>query len=309
MATRLAHSPGGFLRSMQVSRYRLWVMVEGPIDRTLYDSICGKNANACRVGYRVILAQEIPGYRGNGKQALLVYYRYLRRRGALLSDLGGKKTGVLFILDKDIDDLLRRRARSSHVLYTEWYSAENYLFRFGDLCVALRMAAHLDAESVANRLNTTPQDWARKAAHSWKEWITYCVFVRRHKLTLTNYGSSSQFHQGPYEPLDSARHSAALANLRSQLGLAPTQFDPLYRVTIRFVDRMFARNRFDRLFNGKWYKQFLVVDARHAAAGRQYPEKALADRILSTLLSTMDYSAPWSARFHKAIDSIAQSLS
>jgi hypothetical protein len=37
-----------------------------------------------------------------------------------IDNFKGKNTGVLFFLDKNVDDLLRKQRRSEHVVYTQY---------------------------------------------------------------------------------------------------------------------------------------------------------------------------------------------
>jgi hypothetical protein len=101
------YSASGFLRRMQMSNKEVWVLVEGPLDRCFYDRLCRANEGILNDRFAVGVPSDLIQLEADGKQNLLNLYRYLRKRHALRSDLCGKRTVVLFMLDKDIDDLER----------------------------------------------------------------------------------------------------------------------------------------------------------------------------------------------------------
>ena len=79
---RLTHSKAGFLRKMQMSEHRVWILVEGIFDRPFYGQLCDKNKSLRNERYTIALAKELPGFSGDGKQNLMSIYRYLSRRKA-----------------------------------------------------------------------------------------------------------------------------------------------------------------------------------------------------------------------------------
>jgi hypothetical protein len=260
------------------------------------------------VSYWIALANEIPGYAGNGKDAILRLYRLLRGRNSLISQLGRKKTGVLFFLDKDIDDILRTRARSAHVTYTQYYGVENYLYRFGNLCDAVVYGAQLDHTSVSIQLLVRGTSWTENAARSWKDWVVFCLFASANHLGVPNYGHPSRIHTGAYTAHDPNRLAQQRAAALTASGLPQVDFDQRYARAQAQVDRHFANGELDKVFNGKWYSRFLVADANIAANGRQFNSANLSERLRSGLLMSLDFHAPWATHFHTAIRSIAAQL-
>src|SRR5438445_2421225 len=150
--SRLFHSWAGFARGMQISRTQLFVFIEGQDnDPYFYSKICESVCVPAGVSYEHRVARELPGGAG-GKGALLIFFQYLRRKRLLLSDFKGKRTAAVFFLDKDIDDVLRTRVRSPHVVYTEYYDVENHLFAAADLAEAAAAAASFDKLAIAAAL-------------------------------------------------------------------------------------------------------------------------------------------------------------
>lgn len=301
---RLTHSPRGFLRHIQMSKHRLWIFVEGLLDRSFYSHICTSNQGLKEVSYTIALAREVPEFSGNGKQALLDIYCYLRERRALINKLEQKSTGVLFMLDKDIDDLEGTRRRSAHVVYTECYCIENYLFRFGDLSSALSAAAGLDLRSVTMQIGLDSLAWTRRAAQNWRPWVEYCLLVKQLRIRNTRgYGlASSQMHVTAYSPCSASKQTRLLEDARKNSGLTSAKFGAQRERVANAMKRLYSRAKHDVVFNGKWYGNFLAEDAKRAAGSRQYYRLRLEQKLRPCLLGTLDFSASWADRFHSAID-------
>ena len=121
-------SEKAFLRALQISSDQLTILIEGRSDTFFYDHLCSPIFENSHVRARIRRSRELPGG-AQGKAALLKLYDYLRSRAKLFHEFKGKKIAVLFFLDKDVDDYARRNKRSEHVVYTEYYDHEAYLFR------------------------------------------------------------------------------------------------------------------------------------------------------------------------------------
>src|SRR5947209_4396973 len=169
-STRLTHTTkAAFRRYMQISRAKVFIFVEGKTDKYFYNKICESVLGKAGIEYEICLAQELPQLTG-GKSSLLKFFKYLKRVSSLLDDFKGEKTAGFFYLDKGIDDILKACNNSEHIVYTEHYSFENYLFQHGDLVEATAAAASLDLASVRRVLDTDKTSWRRRAAENWKDW-------------------------------------------------------------------------------------------------------------------------------------------
>ena len=72
--TRLTHSSGGFVRSLQMSSARIFAFVEGRLDRPFFDRLLSQVCNPVAIAYKVFAMKELPGGTG-GKSALLATFR------------------------------------------------------------------------------------------------------------------------------------------------------------------------------------------------------------------------------------------
>jgi hypothetical protein len=304
--TRLRHSPGGLRRRFQIGITDVVLVAEGKTDRYFYSKLLGHFCQSKGVSASVVIARELPDGAG-GKQSLLAYHDYLRKKGSLCSTLAGKKTLVVFLADKDVDDLARRKRRSAHILYTQTYDYENYLFLHGNVVEAGAAAAGLDVMSVA-ALIPDHAAWVRRAAEEWKEWIKVCVFAIRRRITRGGtYGiKSSPINGAPYSGIDNRALAARQHLLRTESRLTPEGFRRAWRRVSKTVDELYALNRQDEVFKGKWYSWFLAEDLRRAAAGRDANLDSLERRIPHHVAMTLDYEQPWSAPVRASLEGLLQ---
>ena len=113
--------------------------------------------------------------------AALEFYDFLRARKALVSTFKGKKTIIGFLVDKDIDDILRRKRRSPHVVYTKYYDVENHIFAAGDLREAAASSASLNRQSLSTVMPNSAV-WCKSKADIWRDWVKVCVLAKVHAI-------------------------------------------------------------------------------------------------------------------------------
>lgn len=293
---RLQYSFHTFLRRMQMSRNVLFVFIEGYKDRYVYsilvDSICKG-----RVNYNIVTSFELDDI-GGGKDKLLIFFDFLRRKNSLLHLFKNKCTISCFFLDKDVDDFIGKKLNSKHLVYTRNFQLENYLYMYGDIGKASALSASLDINSVQRYLRRHP-NWRRNAAICWREWVIFCIFSLLHTSTpFCNYGEhKSPINKGAYGPIDKVKYRFYLAKLKSLSHCNNNNFRKKLRVVTTLVDRIYAYEEFDLLFKGKWYANFLIEDIRKIAGRRQYFLNGLEERLLSNLSATLNFNERWTKDF------------
>jgi hypothetical protein len=302
--SRLRHSQKAFVRSLQISATEIFVFVEGWSDRYFYDKGCNAALGGVPLKYELRLSRDL-NTGTQGKNALLDFFSYLRTRKLLFHEFKGKKLAAIFFVDKDVDDYLRIRKRSIHLVYTQYYAVENYVVRHSDLADALSAAACLDIGSIRAALGD--QDaWCRSAAAEWMEWVGLCLLARALGANAPpNYGRPSQVNRGAYGGVVPGSVAAMEGQIQAASGLPTPRFQEIARGVNRFVTRMFATGQHDRVFKGEWYGLFLVEAARAAAAGRQYNSNGLADRTFAVASAKMEFSQAWAQELFGPLRNIA----
>lgn len=303
---RLGRSFKAFLRKAQMSRYDIFVFVEGDkVDPYFYDEITKSVCSSTNTTYQICRSYEFDGERG-GKDILISYYRYLRSKSALIDSFKGKKTLSVFYLDKDIDDLLRKKALSPHVVYTKNYDAESHVFVNGDLTRAVATATSITIDEATNLIGNQ-QHWHSTVTNLWKEWIKICIFVAKKNIgNIANYRVPSRINQPVFNPTNQALYLAQLASVKNDSNLTNVQFSRAYRRVSNFVDQVFDRGEQDTIFKGKWFVNLLEATIRSNIRHRNL--NGVGERVASTVLLTLDFDAPWADHFKDPLITLIRSL-
>jgi Protein of unknown function (DUF4435) len=272
----------------------LTIITEGRIDRTFYGSLMRVILRSRpHITSTIRTAKELPGGSG-GKSTVLTYFDFIKRRRRLASVLGGKKSVVVFCLDKDLDDLTRKMRRSPHVIYTETFDVENYLFLNSNIAEAAAAATTVDAESIREALAPIA-DWPKRAAERWKDWVAVCVFeITGRYRSSGNYGvCPSPIHHAS-GALNRGHFAQRLALIENNSGLSPVKFNRRWQSVKRAVNRQFECGGADKVFKGKWYGWLLARDLTVACAGRDADCRDLEKRLTYHLCQSLDFGLSWS---------------
>lgn len=291
--SRLQHSAAGYRRRLQISAVEVVVLVEGKTDRYFYSKVFKRVQQTTGASIKIRIARELPSASG-GKKALLSYFNYLRRKRSLVSTLGNKTTLVVFVLDKDTDDLCRRMSRSEYIKYTEYYDYENYLYQYGDVVDAGAAASGLEPELVEQALGDS-QRWRIRVQQEWLVWTHVCVFSVTRKLCRGgNYGViPSPINHHPYGGVDPQKLSARMALMQAEYGKYPQSFVRSWRRVEALVGNLMRAGTLDKVFKGKWYSWFLAQELRMVAGGRDANLTNLESRLPNHLAQSVDVDAPW----------------
>lgn len=293
---RLVRAPRAFIRALQISRVTLNVFVEGDLDSYFYGQICQQELTGPFM-YHVVRSNQLASV-GQGKSHMLKLFDSMRRRGLLVLDFKGHKSAALFFVDKDIDDLRRTIKRSVHLVYTEYYEVENYVFRHGKLIPAVSAACLRDTSDV-ERLIPNPEEWPRRAAILWADWLKLCLGGCLLKADgVCNYSAASFVNNGPSMPVDPALYRPALGRLETASKYSAADFRMRFvRLEIR-INKLYSLDLQDLIFKGKWYKVILSDELRNSGIAAGASLRALADRVTGHLLQSLDFSEDW-AYYHR----------
>jgi hypothetical protein len=268
------------------------VLVEGALDVVFYERLCLVAIPEHEFSIRQ--ARELPSVTTGGKPGLLQFYDELRQRRALVTTLEGKTTVVIFVMDKDVDDVLRKRRRSTHVVYTESFEIENYLYEASDAVTPIAVVARVNAATVRRIL---PADWCAQAARAWQEWVVLCLLSQVLRVSCdANYSVRSQVNASVLGPVNPTAVRQRLRVLRTRADRPRQEFDALHQTLVRLVERRYATGRSGTIFRGKWYSCF-VKEWIGSIAVRDWPD----DELLSALLLALDFTAAWAEQLRAAV--------
>lgn len=282
---------------MQMCQSKAFVFVEGfDVDPYFYGQLCKDVFGIAGCTYEIVGAWRLA--QTGGKTVLLDFYKYLATTNGLCGIFQAKSFLALFFLDKDIDDVLNSKIVSDHIIYTQYYCVENYLFIHGDILKAAASASSLEERDVAKVLGD-PAGWRRSRAELWKDWIIFSILGQKLKIPhQCNYRTGCSSIN---VPLDSPPDAAAVLKLRQELEADSTvtseAFQKAYGAVSRLVNSIYARGKHDIVFKGKWYFRFLEKTVESAAAGRAYNSHGISNRLHGAITSTVDFSGEWGQYF------------
>jgi hypothetical protein len=290
-----------------MSTIALFGFAEGKTaDRYVYGKLCTGTCDSHGVTFQLVTAAELRG--AGGKQSLLSFYLFLARANKAISDFKGKKTGAVFFLDKDIDDLIGTQIQSDHVVYTPTYDVEGILMRHGRAADAIAATAGLEERETAALIGDEPA-WRRRCAENWTDWTTICIFCRLHNVRSTpGYRVISQVNDPATAPVDPQKLKVHIDNIEALSGMAKAIFDAEYTTVRQTVVGLFANNRHDEVFKGKWYQEFITAEMRAIAGVKEVDFRSLHAGFLGALATTIDTSGVWSDHWKARVAVIAAKL-
>lgn len=305
--SRLRHTNSGYLRLMQMSSTILYIFVEGKqADSYFYAKVCASTPNF-PAQYEIHLAQQLPGETG-GKKSILKFFTYVRGRNALVSSFGGQKTTCIFFLDKDVDDLRRRKKRSPHVIYTEHYDVQNYIFNHGDLVNGVAAAASIDPEVLNGQLNDA-LSWCLGVARLWREWVSLCVSMMEDGISCeATYSVNSKIQTRPYGSTDSNLYASLTRALARRNGMPVATLRHRLALTLGKVDRYYSTGKHQRIFKGKWFAAILADQVAVIMTGKVFDSSGLGQRLPSTIAATLDFDEEWADYYRSAIGKVIDLL-
>lgn len=250
--SRLTHSLGGFIRAIQMSSAQLFAFAEGRLDRSFFDRLLARNCGDAKIKFQVFASKELPGDTG-GKPRLLSAFKQFRSRGLLKCTAFDKRMACIFFADKDADDYLRTRLRSSHLVYSPTYDLEGHLHACADMHRALADSCGITLEQARNLLGDS-QTWLDNAASSWRDWIALCLISQQHKVNCgCTFDRASPINtRPPFSGPDTTLLNQFKDSLAAGIGITRDAFDKLYSRTLKSVDASLHAGQPMRYFKGKW---------------------------------------------------------
>jgi hypothetical protein len=255
---------------------------------------------------QIIISGEIRSNDG-GKEALIDFFDFLKKQNKLINSFQEKISISFFIFDKDIDDIKKKKKRSQHILYTEYYCLENYFYIYGDLARASAISSSFPIGLFEHDLSNS-DSWRFRSASYWKEWIKLCIFSSlfcSHGSECTYGVNKSKIHSGAYTLIDENRYELCKNHLKQQSSMQEMQFNLEYQKISERVDRIFERGKFDSIFSGKWYKHFLLESINYIVSPRKIINKnCLPARLETSLQQTLNSNDEWTRYFKQPIENI-----
>lgn len=307
--TRLVHSQGGFVRSIQMSSARLFAFVEGRLDRVFFDRLIKRALNTSGLRHQVYAMKELPSTTG-GKVAVIEMFLDFRKRGLLKFDAFGKSMVCMFFVDKDADDYTKKRRRSDHLVYSNTYDLEGHIGSCGDLHRALADACGVTHEQ-SLALVPSPSDFLEKVATQWTDWIALCLVSQKHSVNCgCTFDRVSQINAPPLSTPNTAQLEAFKVAMSTRIGIERDQFDNEFRTARRAVERSLTQNQPMKFFKGKWLAHVLQKHLESRPKPADANLNSVWDRVQSSLLAQIPSTGGCSCcvPYEPAVLKLAESL-
>ena len=297
---KLKYSLSAYLRLMQISNTQLFIFAEGIDDRYIYIKLAEAECRNNRIIMEIKVAKELPIK--EGKRALLKFFDFLKAKSSLINDFKGKITISIFFLDKDLDDFLRIKRHSKHIIYTKTYELENYLFLYGNLAEAISASISADPNLV-NEIIGNEQEWRLRAATNWKNWVKLCIYSHSRKINSDcRYSFAlSKVNGGAYMGVDRDKYNRYLSEIEALSNLSHEKFLNSYKRLSKKVDKLYSEGQHDLIFKGKWYIPFLVDDINKIKERCHINQTGLVPKIYSCLRLTLNFDDNWAEHFRTPI--------
>lgn len=303
--SRLIHRYAALPHAFQMSRATITVFVEGrETDSYVYGRLCAEvvDPRLNPFAIHIMRADELPQVGSGGKDILVALFKYLRDRAAL-SKSGSYTT--LFFLDKDLDEIDRKKLRSQHVVYTPTYDVEGLIFLHGNV-----------ADAAAAALSMPPTDpfgigptssWCISRAQNWMEWIALCLTSRHLAAGIADYGSPSRVNDPLHGPADPLLIGTIQTQISSRTGVSLPKVIDMYGRKLAKVRKLLREDRISTVFKGKWYFDVLRSDVVSTHA-RFANTAGFHNAIRSALIVNLDYKAEWAKTFRDRVSILTASV-
>lgn len=297
MEDRLKHKYDGQLRAMQMSKCDNYFIVEGNnIDRFFYSSLCKKSLPGIK--YKFINGHQLTGDAG-GKEVLLSFYDFLKAKKSLPIDYKGKNANVVFFLDKDIDDLRRRKRKSKYVIYTEYYDVENYIYKYGNIVIGASSAASVDVSLLDSCSDS--EGWCKVNIEHWKLWIVLCLCFLELGIRCEVKYSNLSFVQSNSGNFDKKKYDDIVNDISGRCRYDKKKLELELEKVHKRVNRYFKENKHHLLFKGKWFSEILSCEIDRLMSGVPYSKQGLSKKLPNNIASTLDFDAGWTRYFKSKI--------
>ena len=296
MSNRPRHDYKAHFRAIQMSTRIMFAYCEGrSCDPYVYSELVRRAQPAGEKTYELYRIEEITGT--GGKAALIQTFGVMRKKRLLTSNFKGKSFACVFFLDKDVDDLKRRRLRSDHIFYTALYDLEAHILRDCDLVRALAIGLNTDIEEISPSYRNAAS-WVEAKATQWEHWLRLCVFSALFDLDCgCGYGRPSQVHSASTGETDITAYTRFKARLATKSGLSESEFNREFARIEKTIARMKKRNSLSLIFKGKWLNSILSNEVHRQFSGKPINFDGLSTRTFGAAMACFSFDTGW-ARAH-----------
>ncbi len=286
-------SADGFARRVRMSQDDFWVIVEGrDHDRPHYENLLRALPSTRDKRFSIRLAEsiELNGRSAGGKRGALAIHDHLETKGKLRTNNASGTSTIVFMLDRDRDDVLGIMRTSPHIAYTHATDVEADILLNSDIWAALRHAYGIDS-ATAGLIKDKVPDPAKALLALWEEWLFlgllallcerphFAPWSRNSMVNFNDFGAPEQSQVAEIKNrIETSTDSAAYSKAHEQAG----NHLNYYR---------------DRLLKGRWLAKYMRHLVATHLAGEIVKGQVSPNAIVDTALAGLRYSGDWVAHY------------
>lgn len=284
-----------FIKTIEASRVNLFVFVEGKVvDPAFYDKIFNHYLSGLNVEYEVVIPSRILPNLG-GKDALIRFHDELAGLGRVNFEYRGVKKSCVFIVDKDVDDIVNSMRSDKSIIYTGHYCAENYLIVNGDV----RQGIINSCQIPKRELSVIKLDLIDSIRVDLRPWVVHCLM---NKMRCVNFCSG--YANDP--PAGFKIDDYWISDVSGKSGISKSEIELAYANAEKIAEERYKSGAEDSIIKGKWYFARLECIIKENFSGYNISnfQKSFQTALLSTLIVSDDWALYFFNKTKHAIEYI-----
>ena len=292
---RLRRKPDSQEKALKISERKVFGICEGrSFDPYVYSELIKRAFPTSKRFYQINRVEEIEGL--SGKNGILKLLKELKSRKVLAAEFKGKDFCCVFFMDKDIDDILKMRFRSSAVFYTDAYDLEGQLYRDSNLLHAVAVGLQAELDLVPSDYRSAAK-WISDRAVAWHEWLILCIFSEMHQVHVgCSFGRISPINPFLIGQTNHDQYLAFKSSLKSMSGFSATKFDKEFKDIESLCEGLLRRGVLWTVFKGKWLEAILEAELKSKLQGKLVNFNGVGARVSTSVLGHFDAQSSWAKK-------------
>lgn len=281
-------------------------IVEGTVlDRSFYDSLFSENKHTKDMNANIYLAAEIGSPKANvsasGKQAVMKLHEHYKKKNLLAQSTNSGTKLMVFMVDRDFDNIIGTKKRSIHIAYTANADVEAEILNNCDLTRSIKIALSVserDAALLAARVGKP----GAGLATLWRDWITLCCLALAVDARSSVKPSlRSGINVDVFGSVDPVKYQAKYREVATRARRAVASREKFVRGRIAGT---FSRGEHHLLPKGKWLTSYVQHQLEGTSVLHSADWNGFSASFTHVALSTLDFSAGWAAPLHKQLNDL-----